>query len=124
MLLNTLQSVELRNPLVVPFACEMETTGAVVPVTAIGEVPETLVTLVGNAVLCHVVPFEVRTLPLVPGATACNEFVPLPSRTLFAASVLAPVPPLATASVPDVMIPALIGGMSDALNVVPAVTRP
>ena len=122
--LNALQSVELRNPFVVALACKMETTGVEVPVTAIGDVPDTLVTLVGNAVLCHVVPFEVRTLPLVPGATACRALVPLPRRTLLAARVVAPVPPLAMDSVPDVMSPALIGGISDILSVVPAVTRP
>ena len=39
-------------------------------------------------------------LPDAPGATACNAEVPLPSKTLFAARVAAPVPPLATGSVP------------------------
>ena len=124
MLLNVFQSVELRNPLVVALACEMDTTGVVVPVTAMGAVPDTLVTLAGNAVLCHVVPLEVRTLPLDPGATACSALVPLPRRTLFAASVVAPVPPLATDTVPEVMSPALIGGISDAIRDVPEVTLP
>jgi hypothetical protein len=47
----------------------------------------------------HVVPSEVSTLPEVPGATACTAEVPLPSSTLLAVSVVAPVPPLATARV-------------------------
>ncbi len=48
----------------------------------------------------HVVPSDVKILPLAPGATACGALVPLPSKTLFAASVVAPVPPLATGNVP------------------------
>ena len=49
----------------------------------------------------HVVPLLVSTLPLVPGATNCTAEVPLPRRTLLAVRVVAPVPPLATASVAD-----------------------
>jgi hypothetical protein len=49
---------------------------------------------------CHVDPLEVKTLPEVPGATVCGADVPLPSRTLLAVSVVAPVPPLATGRVP------------------------
>ena len=45
-------------------------------------------------------PLEVRTLPLVPGATACNAEVPLPSKTLLAVNVVEPVPPFATPNVP------------------------
>ena len=45
-------------------------------------------------------PFEVSRFPLAPGATVCGALVPLPRRTLFAVSVVAPVPPLATGSVP------------------------
>ena len=106
-------------------ACDIEITGVDVPVaTEIGAVPETLVTLSGSAVLCHVVPFEVRTLPPVPGATVWTALVPLPSITLFAASVVAPVPPLATVRVPEVMVAALRGGISAALSDVPEVTRP
>ena len=100
-------------------------TGVDVPVaTEIGAVPVTLVTLDGSAVLCHVVPFEVRTLPLVPGATVWTALVPLPRITLLATSVVAPVPPLATVSVPEVIVAALRGGMSEALKVEPEVTRP
>jgi len=47
----------------------------------------------------QVVPFDVNTLPLVLGATTCNALVPLPSSTLFAVNVVAPVPPLATGTV-------------------------
>jgi hypothetical protein len=50
----------------------------------------------------HVVPFDVRTLPDEPGATSCTADVPLPSKTLLAVSVLAPVPPEATGKVPVV----------------------
>ena len=48
----------------------------------------------------HVVPLEVKTLPVVPGATNRGALVPLPSNTLLAVSVAAPVPPFATGSVP------------------------
>jgi hypothetical protein len=48
----------------------------------------------------QLVPSEVKTLPAVLGATTCNAEVPLPKRTLFAVKVAAPVPPLATGSVP------------------------
>jgi hypothetical protein len=56
--------------------------------------------LAAGAVDCQVVPFEVRTLPEVPGATVCTADVPLPRTTLFAVIVVAPVPPLATGRVP------------------------
>ena len=49
---------------------------------------------------CHVVPLDVSTFPDVLGATTCSADVPLPSRTLFAVNVAAPVPPLATGRVP------------------------
>ena len=48
----------------------------------------------------HVVPLDVKTLPLAPGATACKVLVPLPNKTLLAARVVAPVPPLATVNIP------------------------
>jgi hypothetical protein len=54
----------------------------------------------GDAALVQVVPFEVSTFPSVPGATKLTVDVPLPSKTLFAVSVVRPVPPLATATVP------------------------
>jgi hypothetical protein len=54
----------------------------------------------GAAVLAQVVPLLVSTLPDVPGATTCTADVPLPSNTLFAVSVAAPVPPFATGNVP------------------------
>jgi hypothetical protein len=37
----------------------------------------------------------------VLGATTCSALGPLPSNTLFAVSVVAPVPPLATGNVPE-----------------------
>jgi hypothetical protein len=50
----------------------------------------------------HVEPLDVRTFPVEPGATkfAFNADVPLPKITEFAVIVAAPVPPLATGSVP------------------------
>lgn len=41
----------------------------------------------------HVVPFDVRTFPSVPGATPRTVLVPFPRITLFAVSDTAPVPP-------------------------------
>ena len=87
-------------------------------------VPGTAQLVVAAVALVHVVPLDIRTLPLAPGATACNALVPPPRSTLLAASVVVPVPPLATDKVPDVMIAALCEGISPALSVVPAVTRP
>ena len=49
-----------------------------------------------GALEAQVVPLLVSTLPLEPGATTCNAEVPLPSKTLFAVSDVAPVPPCAT----------------------------
>jgi hypothetical protein len=54
----------------------------------------------GAAEDTQVEPLEVRTFPDVLGATACGADVPLPSNTLFAVRVVAPVPPLATGRVP------------------------
>ena len=94
--------------MVLPFACIMEIAGVEVPVaTEIGAVPVTLVTLDGSAVLVQVEPLEVKTLPLEPGATTCTALVPLPSITLLAASVVAPVPPFAGVRVPEVIRAAL-----------------
>ena len=45
---------------------------------------------------CQVVPLEVSTLPVVPGATTCTAEVPLPNMTLLAVKLVAPVPPDAT----------------------------
>ena len=50
------------------------------------------------------VPFEVSTLPAVPGETTWTAEVPLPSKTLFAVRVVAPVPPFATGSVPVTLV--------------------
>ena len=52
----------------------------------------------------QVVPLEVRTLPFEPGATNKGALVPLPKITLLAVSVAAPVPPLATGSVPVTLV--------------------
>lgn len=52
----------------------------------------------------HVVPLEVRILPLLPGATTCNAEVPLPNSTLFAVKLVDPVPPFETANVPATVI--------------------
>ncbi len=53
-------------------------------------------------------PFEVKTLPLVPGATNCGDDVPFPRSTLLAVKVVAPVPPEATAMVVAPQMPELI----------------
>ena len=53
-----------------------------------------------GAIDVQVVPFEVKTLPFVPGATTFKELVPFPNKTLFAVNVVDPVPPFATATVP------------------------
>lgn len=76
----------------------------------------------GAAALVHVVPLLVRTLPLVLGATACNADVPLPRSTLFAVSVAAPVPPLATGSVPETSVVRLTVPAVSALVPVPLTT--
>ena len=58
--------------------------------------------------------------PEVPGATTCSALVPLPNRTLLAVRVVAPVPPLATTSVPaNVNVPEVVMGLP--LNVIPVV---
>jgi hypothetical protein len=55
-------------------------------------------------------PSDVSTFPEVPGAIIfpAKEDVPLPKTTLFAVNVEAPVPPRATAKVPDETLEALI----------------
>jgi hypothetical protein len=47
----------------------------------------------------------------VLGATVCNALVPLPSNTLLAAKVEAPVPPSATAKsvIPEIEPPEIVG---------------
>ena len=62
----------------------------------------------GNAADCQVVPLEVNTLPDVLGATTCKADVPLPSKTLLAASVVDAVPPAAIGKVPAANAPALV----------------
>ena len=52
------------------------------------------------AALVQVVPLEVNTLPVVPGATKVGALVPLPRITLLAVRVAKLVPPLATGKVP------------------------
>ena len=66
-----------------------------------------LVAVTSGAADVQVVPFEVSTLPVVPGATNSGELVPLPRRTLLTVRVVAPVPPRATLNVP--VVPATIG---------------
>jgi hypothetical protein len=64
-----------------------------------------------TASLTQVVPFERRKLPVVLGATVCKALVPLPSNTLLAAKVEAPVPPSATAKsvIPEIEPPEIVG---------------
>ena len=52
------------------------------------------------AALVQVVPLEVRTLPVVPGATNSGALVPLPKMTLLAVRFARLVPPLAIGRVP------------------------
>jgi hypothetical protein len=61
----------------------------------IGKIPLPELAAAGT-VLFHVVPSDVRTLPLVLGATKATAEVPFPRITLFAVNVAAPVPPCAT----------------------------
>ena len=68
----------------------------------------TEIVAVAGAVDCHVVPLEVSKLPDVLGATTCKADVPLPKRTLFAASVVDAVPPAAIGNVPAANAPALV----------------
>ena len=63
-----------------------------------------LAPLAAGVVDCHVVPLLVRTLPFEPGATNSGADVPLPKITLFRVSVVAPVPPLPTGSVPVTLV--------------------
>jgi hypothetical protein len=76
-----------------------------------------------DAVLAQVVPFEVRTLPEVPGAIACSADVPLPRSTLLAASVEAPVPPLATDKLPTNVLLAILIVLLVKVFVLSAVSR-
>jgi hypothetical protein len=59
-----------------------------------------VIPLAAGVVDCQVVPFEVRTLPAVLGATVCKPEVPFPNKTPFVERLVVPVPPLATGSVP------------------------
>ena len=80
-----------------------------------GTVAATLVTVppAREAEDVHVVPLEVNTLPLEPGATNVGADAPLPKMTLSAVKVVRLVPPLVTgnavperviAKVPEVVI--------------------
>jgi hypothetical protein len=76
--------------------------------------------MAAGVVEAHVVPLDVSTFPEVLGATTCSALVPLPNKTLFAVRVVAPVPPLATTSVPaKVNVPEVVIGLP--LNVIPVV---
>jgi hypothetical protein len=59
------------------------------------------------AALVHVEPLDVSTLPDEPGATNVTAEVPAPKITLAEVRVDAPVPPLATGSVPVILVAAL-----------------
>ena len=67
------------------------------------------------------VPFDVNTLADVPGATNCTADVPLPITMLLAVRVLAPVPPLATGSVPVTLAVRLVK-VADEVPVPPLAT--
>jgi len=76
----------------------------------------------GSAVDAQLVPLLVSTLPVVPGATAVTADVPLPISTALAVSVTAPVPPLATGSVPETSAVRLTVPAVSALVPVPLTT--
>ena len=81
------------------------------PVTFACDIP-----VAAGACDTQVVPLLTSTLPLVPGATVCTALVPLPSSTALAESVVAPVPPLPTGSVP---VTPVVSGKPVALVSVP-----
>ena len=65
-----------------------------------------------------------KTWSVAPAAVVDIAPLPLPTSTPLRVKVLTPVPPLATLSVPEVMVAADSAGMSDADNWVAVVTRP
>ena len=71
-----------------------------VPPLATGTTPEMVFAEFCGADELQVVPLDVNTLPVAPGATTCKALAPLPNKTLLSVNVVAPVPPLATATVP------------------------
>jgi hypothetical protein len=71
---------------------------SVVKVPAAGVVEPMAGGLANMLVELHVVPLLANTFPDAPGATTCTADVPFPRMTLFAVSVVAPVPPYATGS--------------------------
>jgi len=83
-------------------------------VTKIAEYPPVTATLV------HVVPFDVRTLPDVLGATKVGVDAPLPKMTLLAVRVVRLVPPLDTGNaVPEraiANVPAAVIGLPETLK--------
>ena len=65
-----------------------------------------------------------KTWSVLPGPVVEIALLPLPTKIPLRVKVLAPVPPLATLSVPEVIVAAESAGISDADNWVAAVTRP
>ena len=57
----------------------------------------------------QVVPFDVKILPLDPGATSCNALVPFPNKTLLTVKEVAPVPPFAIGKVPEYAVAVVDG---------------
>ena len=55
---------------------------------------------VEDAAEVQVLPSEVNTLPLAPGATVCRALAPFPNKTLLVTRVELPVPPLITVNIP------------------------
>jgi len=65
----------------------------------------------------HVVPLDVSTLPVVPGATNLTGLVPSPRITLSAVSADTPVPPSATVrSVMPVIVPLVIVALAPVIT--------
>ena len=72
------------------------------PAKPFADTTEVLVTVPeppAGAMLCQVVPLEVKTFPELDGATKEGLLVPFPRMTLLAVKFAKPVPPEVTASV-------------------------
>ena len=76
-----------------------------------------------DAAEVQVVPFDVKTLPLVPGATKFPDKAedPLPRTTLLAVIEDAPVPPSATAKsvIPLIVPPVIATALAFCVDMVP-----
>ena len=97
---------------------------APVPPCSIETTPDIVFAEFCGAEELQVVPLDVNTLPLAPGATTCKALVPLPSKTLFCVNVFAPVPPFVTDKVPVTPVVRGTLGISSATNALNAGVPP